>query len=358
MSKVWNFSAGPAVLPAPVMAKAQAEFCDFHGIGYGIMEASHRGADFMEVIAQAEADLRALLGISDDYSVLFLQGGASSQFAMLPLNLLAKGGVADYADTGAWSKKAIAEVAPHGSANVVASSKDANYSYIPAFDSWQRSEDAVYTHVTSNNTIFGTQYQSFPEADVLVADMSSDILSRPLDVSKFGVIYAGAQKNLGPSGVTLVIIRKDLTERVSEDLPTMLKYKTHIASGSMFNTPPTFSIYMVGLVTAWLRELGGLTAIEAQNAAKGDALYGCIDADDFYACPTALDSRSVMNVCFTIANSALEADFISEAGSAGLVGLKGHRSVGGMRASIYNAMPQTGVDALVSFMVGFRARRG
>jgi phosphoserine aminotransferase len=358
MSKVWNFSAGPAVLPAPVMAKAQAEFCDFHGIGYGIMEASHRGKDFMQVIAEAEADLRTLLGISDDYSVLFLQGGASMQFAMLPLNLLAQGEVADYVDTGAWSKKAIAEVAPHGRANVAASSKDANYSYIPAEDAWQRSDAARYLHVTSNNTIFGTQYSSFPESDVLVADMSSDILSRPLDVSKFGVIYAGAQKNLGPSGVTLVIIRKDLTERVSEDLPTMLKYKTHIGSGSMFNTPPTFSIYMVGLVTAWLRELGGLSAIQAQNAAKADALYGSIDTDEFYACPTALDSRSVMNVCFTIADSALEAEFISEAAATGLVGLKGHRSVGGMRASIYNAMPQDGVDALVSFMSEFRARRG
>lgn len=358
MSQVYNFSAGPAVLPAAVMQKAAAEFVDYRGHGYGIMEASHRSKEFTAVIESAESALRQLLNISDDYTVLFLQGGASTQFAMIPMNLLAEGQVADYADTGSWSKKAIAEASKLGQAHVVCSAGP-DYTSIPAFDSWQRSDNAAYLHITSNNTIYGTQYASFPQSDVpLIADMSSDILSRQMNVNDFGMIYAGAQKNLGPSGVTLVIARRDLVSNSPAGLPTMLQYKTHVSKGSLYNTPPTFAIYMVGLVAQWLLDQGGLSSMEYINDQKARKLYDCIDADDFYQCPANTADRSKMNVCFTIGNDELEALFVKEAGAIGLTGLKGHRSVGGMRASIYNAMPEAGVDALVSFMQGFRHQHG
>ena len=336
MTNVYNFSAGPAVLPAPVMAKAQEEFCNFHGIGYGIMEASHRGPDFMQVAAEAEANIRELMGISDDYAVLFLQGGASTQFSMVPMNIMKDGGSADYADTGSWSSKAIKEAKLFGDVKVVTSSKADNYTHIPTIDPTSLNSEASYLHLTSNNTIFGTQYHAFPESPVnvpLVADMSSDIMCRPVDVSKFGIIYAGAQKNLGPSGVTLVIIRKDLADRAASTVPTMLKYSTHIDKESMFNTPPTFSIYMVKLVTDWLKDLGGLGAIAKMNATKAEKLYAEIDADPFYSCPAAVKDRSIMNVCFNCLTEDLEKTFLAEAKTKGLVTLKGHRSVGGIRAS-------------------------
>lgn len=361
MSKVYNFSAGPAVLPAAVMRQAQEQFTNYQGLGYGIMEASHRSPEFDEIIVAAEANIRQLMGVPDDYAVLFLQGGASTQFAMIPMNLMKDGGSADYADTGSWSSKAIKEAKRFGKVSVVTSSKDSNYNHIPEIPDDQLDAEASYLHITSNNTIFGTEYFDFPtppEGVPLIADMSSDIMSHELDVSQFGLIYAGAQKNLGPSGVTLVIMRKELAERAPDSLTTMLRYDTHIGKDSMFNTPPTFSIYMVRLVTDWLKEQGGIAAMERVNKAKAKAVYDVIDAEDFYQCPTEPASRSRMNVCFTIDGGDLEKQFIKEAAEEGLVGLKGHRSVGGMRASIYNAMPAEGVHALIGFMKDFRSRNG
>jgi phosphoserine aminotransferase len=361
MAQVYNFSAGPATLPKAVMEQAQAEFVDYHGKGFGIIEASHRGAAFDEVIGAAESNLRELLGIPDSHCVLFLQGGASTQFAMLPMNLAPNGNTA-YADTGAWSAKAIKEAGRLTSdVNVVASSKDANYSYIPDVDGWAVTDDAAYLHVTSNNTIAGTQYDAFPTPPAgvpLLADMSSDILSRPLNVADFGVIYAGAQKNIGPSGCALVIMDKALANREPGNIPVMMTYNTHIDKDSMFNTPPTFAIYMIRLVTDWLKGLGGLSAMQAMNEAKAGVLYGAIDADDFYSCPVQTGSRSLMNVCFRLPSEELEAAFIAEAAGNGLIGLKGHRSVGGCRASIYNAMPADGVQTLIDFMGDFKQRNG
>ncbi len=358
MSRTYNFNAGPATLPAAVMEKAQSEFVQFGSLGFGILEASHRSPEFIAVADAAQANVRKLLGIGDDYAVLFLQGGASLQFSMVPMNIMREW--ADYADTGSWSNKAIKEAKRYGKVNVVASSKESNYCYIPALDEWEQDPSASYLHITSNNTIFGTQFQSFPvpAAGVpLVADMSSDIMSRPLDVSSFGLIYAGAQKNLGPSGLTLVIIRKDLAERAG-DLPTMLKYTTHIENDSMYNTPPTFAIYMLKLVTDWVAEQGGVQGMAKLNEAKAAHLYEEIDRDDFYRGSARVDSRSLMNVTFNLANEDLEKKFVSEAKKAGMVGLKGHRSVGGVRASIYNAMPKEGVETLVSFMQEFRRTNG
>jgi phosphoserine aminotransferase len=342
------------------MEKAQQEFADYHGIGYGIMEASHRGPDFSEVRDAAEANLRTLLGAGDDYAVMFLQGGASTQFFQVPMVMLAGGATADYADTGAWSAKAIKEAKSFGTVNVACSSKDANYTHIPAVSDWQFAESATYLHLTSNNTIFGTQYQELPVhpgGAPLVVDASSDILSRPVDISQYGILYAGAQKNLGPSGVTIVVARRDLLEPVRA-VPTMMDYRTHDSKDSCFNTPPTFAIYMVRLVTDWLLEQGGLEAMAAVNTRKADRLYGVIDADDFYVGPAALADRSQMNVCFRTEDPELDAKFIAEAKNEGLVTLKGHRSVGGMRASIYNAIPEEGVERLAQFMEAFRSANG
>jgi len=358
MSRVFNFSAGPAALPEAVLRKAGEEILDWHGSGMSVMEMSHRGKEFTSIIEKAEADLRELMQIPDDYSVLFLQGGASSQFAMVPLNLLRAKGKADYVNTGSWSKKAIAEGKRYCEVNVPASAADENFTWIPKQDQLKLDPGAAYCHITSNNTIFGTEYHYVPETgDVpLVADMSSDILSRPIDVSKFGLIYAGAQKNIGPSGLTIAIIRNDLVGHAVDWCPTMLDYKTHVDTKSMYNTPPTYGIYIAGLVFEWLKEQGGLQAMETLNTRKADKLYAAIDGSDFYHSPVTPEDRSRMNVPFTLSNPDLDATFLDEAGEKGLVALKGHRSVGGMRASIYNAMPEAGVDALIEFMRDFEKR--
>ena len=358
--KVYNFSAGPAMLPCEVMCKAQAEFVDFRGLGYGLVEASHRGPDFMAVAEAAETNIRQLMGISDDYAVLFLQGGASLQFAMVAMNLMIPGKPALYADTGAWTTKAIKEAKLIGETKVVYDGSTSDYTVIGDVAEWPIDADASYMYLCSNNTIYGTEYHFFPETgDVpLVGDMSSDIMSRVVDVNRFGVIFAGAQKNLGPAGVTLVIIRKDLVERVPKNTPTMLKYSTHMDKGSMFNTPPTFAIYMVGLVAEWLQQHGGIPAIQKINEAKSDALYGAIDASDFFLGAAEPADRSRMNVCFRLPNETLEKTFVKEAAELRLTGLKGHRSVGGIRASIYNAMPMAGVSRLIDFMHDFEARNG
>jgi len=353
--KVFNFSAGPAMLPAEVMARAQEEFCDYQDSGIGLMELSHRGPKFTAVIEQAVADIRALMKISDDYAVCFIQGGASMQFAMIPMNLMQAGSFAEYADTGSWSAKAVKEAKTFGEVKLVASSKETNYDRIPLLRHWQPDPQASYLHITSNNTIAGTQYHSFPELKEvpLIADMSSDIMSREINVNDFALIYAGAQKNLGPSGVTLVIIRKDLAERAGEKVPTMLRYSTYIEKDSLFNTPPTYGIYMLGLVANWLKNKGNIAAMGEINDAKSEALYEVIDGSGFYHNPVEPYSRSRMNVVFRLPNEDLEAKFVAEAAQANLVGLKGHRSVGGIRASIYNAMPLEGVEHLIDFMNEF-----
>ncbi len=354
--KVYNFAAGPAMLPEAVMVKAQAEFTRYQDSGSGIMELSHRGKYFKPVIEKAEANVRQLLNLSDDYSVIFVQGGASMQFAMIPMNLL-NGGTADFIDTGVWSSKAIKEAKMFGTVNVAASSKESTYDHIPAASEWKLTPGAAYMHITSNNTIAGTQYRTLPEAPAgvpLIADMSSDIMSRPFDASKFGLIYAGAQKNLGPSGVALVIIKKELAERTNVDkVPTMLRYATYIENGSMFNTPPTFGIYMLQLVTDWVLEQGGLEGIGAINDAKAAKLYDFIDSSAFFRSPAVKEDRSRMNVVFRTPSEELDAKFVADAKAAGLAELKGHRLVGGCRASIYNAMPLEGIEALVEFMKKF-----
>ena len=353
--KIYNFSAGPAMLPEAVMRKAQAEFLDFQGSGSGMLELSHRGKFFQPVIDRAEANTRELLGISDDYAVIFVQGGASMQFAMLAMNLL-NGGTADYVDTGVWSSKAAKEAKLFGNVNIVASSKESKYDHIPAVSEWKQTPGAAYLHITTNNTIAGTQYMNMPTAPAgvpLIADMSSDIMSRAFDVNKFGMFYAGAQKNLGPSGVALVVIRKDLAARTRDNVPTMLRYSTYIDEGSMFNTPPTFAIYILALITDWLKEHGGIAAMEKVNDAKAKLLYDFLDESSFYASPVAKADRSRMNVVFRTPNADLDAKFVSEATAAGLTQLKGHRLVGGCRASIYNAMPVEGVQALIDFMKKF-----
>lgn len=357
-----NFNAGPAVLPLSVLEKAQQELLDFQGTGMSVMELSHRSKAFESVLARAENGIRELLNVPENYAILFLQGGASLQFSMIPMNLALPNQPIDVFNTGVWSQKAIAELKKGTPYNVVASSQDKNFSYIPDWKQATLNPDASYVHVTSNNTIFGTQWQEFPETgDVpLVVDMSSDILSRPLDVSKFGLIYAGAQKNIGPSGVTLVIIRKDLVERASTSLPTMLQYRTHVADNSLYNTPPTFGIYMIALVTEWIKGLGGLSVLEKQNREKAALLYDEIDRNPGFYAPTAVADRSVMNVVFRITGDRedLENQFVKEAEAAHLVGLKGHRSAGGLRASIYNALPKASVEALVSFMQNFSKTHG
>jgi len=356
--KKFNFSAGPAMLPKDVMLKAQAEFADYQDCGHGILELSHRGVQFDEVINKTEANVRELMNISDDYAVCFVQGGASMQFAMVPMNIMKPGGFAQYADTGQWSAKAAKEAGRFGEVKMIASSKETNYDRVPNIRHWKPEADASYIHMTTNNTVAGTQYHSIPEVDApLVADMSSDIMSSVIDVNKFGIIYAGAQKNLGPSGVALVIIRKDLLER-SKGVPTMLDYNTYVSKQSMFNTPPTFSIYMLGLVTDWFKSKGGLSVMGDINSTKSEALYELIDRSGFYTSPVEAGSRSKMNIVWRLPSEDLEAKFVKEAAIAGLTGLKGHRSVGGCRASIYNAMPLEGVETLIDFMIEFEKTNG
>ncbi len=358
MSRVYNFSAGPAALPESVLARAQSEMLDWHGAGMSVMEMSHRGKEFMGIAEQAEADLRELMSIPDNYKVLFLQGGASSQFAMVPMNLMGSKGKADYINTGSWSKKAIAEAKRYGEVNVLADTS-ADFT-VPGQDSLQLSADAAYLHYTPNETIQGVEFPYIPDAGEvpLVVDVSSTILSRPMDVSKFGIIYAGAQKNIGPAGLTLVIVRDDLIGHAADGTPAMFDYKTHADAGSMYNTPPTYGWYLAGLVFQWLKEQGGLAGMAEINERKAKSLYSAIDTSDFYANPVDPACRSWMNVPFTLADAGLDAAFLEGAGAADLKTLKGHRSVGGMRASIYNAMPEAGVQALIEFMAEFERSRG
>jgi len=360
MSRVFNFSAGPAMLPEAVLQQAGEEITDWHGSGMSVMEMSHRGPEFESIIEAAEADLRELLAIPDDYYVLFLQGGASSQFSAVPLNLLGDKDRADYINTGSWSQKAIKEGKRYCRTQVPASAEAENFTWIPKQSQLELDPGAAYCHITTNNTIFGTEFHYIPDTgDVpLVADMSSDILSGPIDVSRFGVIYAGAQKNIGPSGLTIVVVRKDLVGHAWEQCPAMLNYQTHADTGSMYNTPPTYAIYIAGLVFQWLKEGGGLSVMEQTNRRKAAKLYDTIDASDFYRSPVEPEDRSLMNVPFTLADPDLDATFLEEAAAQGLVTLTGHRSVGGMRASIYNAMPEEGVDSLVAFMQDFERRHG
>ena len=358
--RLYNFSAGPAVLPLPVLEEAQRDLVELPGVGMSVMEISHRSKAFDEIIQGAESDLRRLGGIPDNYKVLFLQGGASLQFSMVPMNLLTAGGVADYIITGDWSKKALKEAKRIGAATIAASTEDGKFTRVPRASEISYTPGAAYVHMTSNNTIFGTQWQTMPETTgaPLVCDASSDIFSRPIDAAKFGLIYAGAQKNLGPSGVTVVIIREDLLARSPDSLSTMLSYKTHADNGSMYNTPPVFGIYILRLVLKWLVSLGGLDAIGKVNDRKAKALYGEIDRTEFWKPHAAADSRSQMNITFRLPSEELEKIFIKEATQDGFDGLKGHRSVGGMRASIYNAFPEEGVDALIAFMREFERASG
>lgn len=360
MSRAYNFSAGPATLPLDVLEKAKNELIDYQGSGMSVMEMSHRSKEFVAITAKAETDLRQLMNIPDNYKVLFLQGGASSQFAMVPLNLFSANKKADYISTGAWSKKAISEAKRYGDINVVASSDDKTFSYIPKVTKDMFRSDADYVHITSNNTIYGTCYPELPDTgDVpLVCDMSSHILSQEYDVSKFGVIYAGAQKNIGPAGVTIVIIREDLVGSALDFTPAMLNYKTHADAESMYNTPPCFAIYMAGLVFDYLLQNGGVSAMEAKNREKAAVLYNFLDSSSMFNATVAPEDRSIMNVPFVTGNDELDAKFVKEATAANLKTLKGHRSVGGMRASIYNAMPKEGVEALVKFMSDFENANG
>jgi len=358
MTRAFNFSAGPGAMPEPVLERAAAEMLNWQGCGVSVMEMSHRSEEFIDIARRAEAGLRALLSIPAGYKVLFLQGGATLQFAMVPMNLRQAGASVDYLNTGQWSKKAIDEARKSGAVNVVASSAAANFNCIPAREGWQCDPAASYLHYTSNETIGGVQFSSIPDSGgvPLVCDMSSDILSRPLDVSRFGLIYAGAQKNIGPAGLTVVIVRDDLLGRCDASTAAMLDYKVQAESESMLNTPPTWAIYIAGLVFDWLQAQGGLPGIEQHNRAKARRLYDVFDATEFYRCPVALADRSLMNVPFTLRDSALDAVFLAEAEAAGLQQLKGHRSVGGMRASLYNAMSLEGVEALVQFMGEFERR--
>jgi phosphoserine aminotransferase len=358
--RVYNFSAGPAAMPLPVLERAQAELLDWHGRGMSVMEMSHRGADFTSIIERAERDLRSLLAIPANYRVLFLQGGALAQNAAVPLNLLPADGVADYVDTGHWSQKSIAEAHKYGNVNVAASSADRNYTYVPDRSTWRLTPGAAYVHVTTNETIGGVEYFRIPDTgDVpLVADASSHILSRPLDVARFGVIYAGAQKNIGPAGLTVVIVRDDLLGRARRECPSVFDYAVQAKAGSMFNTPSTFGIYLAGLTFEWLQAQGGLTAIERQNIAKANALYAEIDRTGFYRNDVRREDRSRMSVPFFLHDERLNEPFLQGANAHGLVQLKGHRAVGGMRASIYNAMPLDGVHKLVEWMREFEREHG
>ncbi|HET6837527.1 MAG TPA: 3-phosphoserine/phosphohydroxythreonine transaminase, partial [Gemmatimonadales bacterium] len=359
--RIHNFSAGPAALPESVLRKAQEAIWNVAGSGIGIMEHSHRGKVFDRIIAEAEQDCRSLADIPDNYRVLFLQGGASLQFARVPMNLLRADRTADYLVTGVWSQKAVKEAKPIGKVHIAASSESTNFDRIPQPGEIKYSSSPVYVHITTNNTIFGTQWRAEPTIPAgvpLIADTSSDMYSRPIDIRKYGIIYAGAQKNLGPSGVVLVIIRDDLIEAGAKDLPTMLQYRTHSAENSLYNTPPTFGIYFMGEVFKWIKSQGGLASMAEHNESKARLLYDYLDSSEFFRGTAQPDSRSQMNVCFRAPTEELEAKFISEATKRGLDGLKGHRSVGGMRASIYNACPRQAVEDLVKFMKEFeRANR-
>lgn len=356
VDRVYNFSPGPGTLPVDVLQQASKDVVNFKDTGIGLIEMSHRSKEFMEVAENAESLLRELMAIPDNYKVLFLQGGASSQFYMIPMNLLGDGKKATYLNTGTWSKKAIKEAKLLGDIEVAYSSEEQTFNRVPTKDEYSVAEDSEYLYFVSNNTIYGTQFPQFPETDkLLISDMSSDILSRKIDVSKFGLIFAGAQKNMGPAGVTIVIIREDLLDRTPANTPTMLCYKTHADKGSMFNTPPCFAIYGVGEVLKWLKKQGGVAAMEARNIEKAGLLYDQIDGGDYYRGHAEKDSRSMMNVSFNLPTAELEAKFIEEATEIGLNGLKGHRSIGGCRASIYNAFPKEGVEKLVAFMKEFEA---
>jgi phosphoserine aminotransferase len=359
-TRIHNFSAGPAILPLEVLEEAQQNLVSLSGVGMSILEISHRSKAFEEILAGCEADLRALAGIPASYKVLFLQGGASLQFSMVPMNLLPHGGSADYVVTGAWSQKAVKEAKRVGGVRIAATTEAENFTRVPAQDELTLDPAASYVHVTTNNTIFGTEWHRMPQVGgvPLVADASSDIFSGPIDIEAFGLIYAGAQKNLAPAGATLVIIREDLLARTPKTLPTMLQYPVHVEHGSMYNTPPVFTIYVMRLVLKWLLKEGGLAAMGRRNAVKADKLYAEIDRTGFYRGHAHKDSRSRMNVTFRLPSEELEKTFAKEATAAGLDGLKGHRSVGGIRASIYNAFPESGVHALVEFMRAFERRNG
>jgi phosphoserine aminotransferase len=359
-TRVFNFSAGPAVLPLEALEQVQRDLLSLPGVGMSILEISHRSKPFEDILAGCEADLRTLGGIPDNYRVLFLQGGASLQFSMVPMNLLTAQSSADYIVTGAWSQKAVKEAKRVGAVKIAATTEAENFTRVPKQSELKLEPGAAYVHYTTNNTIFGTEFHYVPDTGSvpLVADASSDIFSRPIDVSKYGLIYAGAQKNLAPAGVTLVIIRDDLLKRTPGSLPAMLQYGVHAENQSMYNTPPVFAIYVMRLVLAWLLKQGGLEEIDRRNARKADKLYAAIDRTEFYRGHAAPDSRSRMNVTFRLPSEELEKKFAKEATAAGLDGLKGHRSVGGMRASIYNAFPAEGVDALVHFMAEFERRNG
>ena len=361
MSRTWNFYAGPAVLPAAALERAKADIPNWANTGMSVMETSHRSAEYDVVHHEAMSLMKGLLGLDDDHEVVFIQGGASLQFAMVPMNFIPAGGSADYVITGSWSQKALKEANIVAAGRVAASGESNGFTRIPGASEYDLDPAAAYVHITSNNTIKGTQFHDFPDTGSvpLVADMSSDILWRPFDANRFSLVYAGAQKNIGPSGVTVVIIKKSWLEKANGGVPTMLRYATFVDKESLYNTPPTFAIYMVRNVLEWVRDEGGLGAMERRNRAKGDRLYGVMaEFPGFYHCPVDPGSRSYMNVVFRLPSEELEAKFVAEAKAADMVGLKGHRSVGGCRASIYNAMPQEGVDALASFMEEFAKRNG
>ncbi|QDX81303.1 phosphoserine transaminase [Denitratisoma sp. DHT3] len=360
MARVFNFSAGPATLPEAVLQQAAAEMLDWNGSGQSVMEMSHRGKEYMAIHAQAEADLRELMGIPANYKVLFLQGGATLQFSMIPMNLMRGKTGADYVNTGEWAKKAIKEAKAFGQVNVVATAEDANFSYAPAQSGWKLDPNAAYVHYTANETIGGVEFHWIPETGAvpLVCDMSSNILSKPVDVARYGLIYAGAQKNIGPAGLTIVIVRDDLIGQAQPKPITMLDYKTHADNDSMYNTPPTYSIYIAGLVFQWLKKQGGLAAMEQKNIEKAALLYDFLDNSKFFKNPVKKEDRSRMNVPFTLKDESFDEAFLKGAKERGMIQLKGHRSVGGMRASIYNAMPVEGVKALVEYMKEFEAKHG
>jgi phosphoserine aminotransferase len=357
-ARIFNFGAGPAAMPIEVLEKAKWELVNWHEAGLSVMEMSHRGEDFVQIAAEAQADLRKLARIPENYKILFLQGGATMHFSAVPMNLLRGRGKIDFVNTGEWSKKAVSEAKKFAEANVVASSEDRNFTYVPKEPTWKRSRDAAYLHICSNETIGGVEFHFTPDTGdtPLVADMSSHILSRPLDVSKYGLIYAGAQKNIGPAGLVIVIAREDLLGQAMPQTPTVLDYGKMADADSMINTPPTFSVYLAGLTFKWLLERGGLEGIEQANVRKATRLYDYLDSQDFYANPVAVEDRSRMNVPFTLRDAAFDAAFLAQAEALGLSQLKGHRSVGGMRASIYNAMPIEGVEALIAFMEEFREK--
>ena len=355
MARVFNFSAGPAVLPEEVLREAAAEMLDYQGTGMGVMEMSHRSKTYQKIIDTAEEDLRSLMGIPENYKVLFMQGGASQQFAMVPMNLM-KNGVADYIITGQWAKKACQEAQMYGKANAIASSADKTFSYIPDCSDLPVSQDADYVYICENNTIYGTKFHTLPntKGKLLVSDVSSCFLSEPVDVSKYGMLYGGVQKNVGPAGVVIAVIREDLiTEDVLPGTPTMLRYKTHADNGSMYNTPPAYGIYICGKVFKWLKAMGGLEAMKAHNEEKASILYNFLDESDLFRGTVVKEDRSLMNVPFVTGNAELDAKFVKEAEAVGFVNLKGHRTVGGMRASLYNAMPIAGAQKLVEFMKAF-----